>query len=79
MSQNEQNKEDIEIEETLIVKKPRGRPKKAVTEIVKLVEEKSIDPIVKERKKRAKTESMKEKVVKEKVIKDKIVKEKIVK
>ena len=67
MSQNEQNKEDIEIEETLIVKKPRGRPKKAVTEKVKLVEEKSIE----KRKKRAKTESVKEKVVKEKVVKDK--------
>ena len=76
MSQNEQNKEPQ------IVKKVRGRPKKAVTEKVKLVEEKSIDPIVKERKKRAKTESVKEKVVKEKIIKpvkEKVVKEKVVK
>ena len=42
MSQNEQNKKDIK-EDTQIVKKPRGRPKKAITEKVKLVEEKSID------------------------------------
>ena len=55
MSQNEQNKKDIK-EDTQIVKKPRGRPKKAITEKVKLVEEKNIDPIVKERKKRAKKE-----------------------
>ena len=59
MSQNEQNKEPQ------IVKKVRGRPKKAVTEKVKLVEEKSIDK-KKMRKIRAKTESVKEKVVKEK-------------
>jgi len=39
---NEQNNKNIE-EDTQIIKKPRGRPKKAITEKVKLVEEKGID------------------------------------